>query len=212
MSAAQSIYKKKVVEARQREEDLRDSQLSSFSSDPTSIFKKIKRSKNTESASISKLRVADMTFDSDRISDGFHKSLSMLKAPDMSSIESSNDFQETLRDFTHIMELAKSAKKLPPIEIHESVDILYSVRNDVNDLYSITAAHFIHAGAAGLQHFHLLMSSFNINNSKIQALNDIWAMILYKGHRKDKESERSYRTISTCPLIAKCLDEKFKKR
>ena len=31
-------------------------------------------------------------------------------------------------------------------------------------------------------------------------------MILYKGHSKDKESDRSYRTISTCPLLAKCLD------
>ena len=31
-------------------------------------------------------------------------------------------------------------------------------------------------------------------------------MILYKGHGKDKESDRSYRTISTCPLLAKCLD------
>ena len=31
-------------------------------------------------------------------------------------------------------------------------------------------------------------------------------MILFKGHGKDKESDRSYRTISTCPLLAKCLD------
>ena len=31
-------------------------------------------------------------------------------------------------------------------------------------------------------------------------------MVLYKGHNKDKESDRSYRTISTCPLLAKCLD------
>ena len=104
--AARSLYKKKLVEAKQRDEDLRDSQLSSYALDRTSFFKKIKCSKNTESASISKFHVDDMTFDSNRISDGFHKSLSMLKAPDMSSIESSNAFQETLQDFTHIMELA----------------------------------------------------------------------------------------------------------
>ena len=30
--------------------------------------------------------------------------------------------------------------------------------------------------------------------------------ILHKGHGKDKFSDRSYRTISTCPLLAKCLD------
>ena len=46
----------------------------------------------------------------------------------------------------------------------------------------------------------------NINNADLSELNDIWAMILYKGHGKDKESDRSYRTISTCPLLAKCLD------
>ena len=82
------------------------------------------------------------------------------------------------------------------------------MRKDVSDLFSITASHFINAGVAGLKHFHLLMSTiiYNINNASLNELNDIWAMILYKGHSKDKESDRSYRTISTCPLIAKCLD------
>ena len=63
-------------------------------------------------------------------------------------------------------------------------------------------------GAAGLRHFHLLISTliFNINNASLSELNGIWAMVLYKGHNKDKESDRSYRTISTCPLLAKCLD------
>ena len=37
-------------------------------------------------------------------------------------------------------------------------------------------------------------------------LNTIWACIHYKGHGKDKESDRSYRTISTCPTLAKALD------
>ena len=78
----------------------------------------------------------------------------------------------------------------------------------MNDLFFITAAHFINAGSAGLRHFHLIMSTLieNINNSAIHELNDIWAVILHKGHGKDKESDRSYRTISTCPLITKCLD------
>ena len=106
------------------------------------------------------------------------------------------------------MELAKSGAAIPAIEQYQSIELLYSVRHEVNDLFSITAAHFINAGAAGLRHFHLLMSSLisNINNANLCELNDIWAMILYKGHGKDKESDRSYRTISTCPLLAKCLD------
>ena len=42
--------------------------------------------------------------------------------------------------------------------------------------------------------------------SSLEELNTIWACILYKGHGKDRESDRSYRTISTCPIIAKALD------
>ena len=84
-----------------------------------------------------------MTYESSIVCDGFYKSLSMPKSPDMSNIESSDSFQDTLRDFTHIMKLAKSAKRIPPIQIHESIEILYSVCQNVNDLHSITAAHFI---------------------------------------------------------------------
>ena len=29
---------------------------------------------------------------------------------------------------------------------------------------------------------------------------------MHKGYGKDRESDRSHRTISTCPLLAKCLD------
>ena len=32
------------------------------------------------------------------------------------------------------------------------------------------------------------------------------ALLLYKGHTKDRTLDSSYRTISTCPLIAKGLD------
>ena len=32
------------------------------------------------------------------------------------------------------------------------------------------------------------------------------AIVLFKGHNKDKTSDRSYRTISTCPVVAKGLD------
>ena len=208
LAAARSVYKKSLREARQSDEDTRDSQLSSFPSNPSTIFKSLRQSKNVASNSLSQLRVGDMVFDSKSIGDGFHKSLSMLKAPDMTKIESSASFNYTLRDFDHIMKLVESSAEVPPISIHEAIDILYSVRSDVNDLHSITAAHFIHAGSAGLRHFYLLLSSFisNINNSSIQELNDVWAIVLYKGHKKDKESDRSYRTISTCPLITKCLD------
>ena len=181
-------------------------QLSSFYKNPTAVYKTIKRGKLNASVSVSKLRVADETFNC--VQDGFHKSLSLLKDPDMTHVEESASFCETMRDFRHVMELARNGAKIPPINVEESIRILYSVRDDVNDLFSITASHYINAGAKGLRHFHFLLSALiqNIDNSSLRELNDIWAMILYKGHSKNRESDRSYRTISTCPLLAKCLD------
>ena len=46
----------------------------------------------------------------------------------------------------------------------------------------------------------------NVNLSNLPELNSIYACILYKGQGKDRESSRSYRTISTCPLVAKAID------
>ena len=78
----------------------------------------------------------------------------------------------------------------------------------MNDFYSITANHFIHAGPAGFHHFHFLLSTIisNINLADLDELNTAWACIIYKCHSKDKESDRSYRNISTCPFLAKCAD------
>ena len=170
------------------------------------IYESIKKSKTASAKPITKLDVSGTVYHN--VSDGFHKSLSFLKAPDMSTIESSPSFQQTVRDFNHIMKIVQNGEKIPTIKVHESIEILYSVRRNVNDLHSITAAHFINGGSTGLRHFHHLLSALieNVNNSSLSELNDIWAMILYKGHNKNKESARSYRTISTCPLLAKCLD------
>ena len=46
----------------------------------------------------------------------------------------------------------------------------------------------------------------DVNNSKIEELNSVYALLLYKGHKKDRTCDTSYRTISTCPLLAKGLD------
>ena len=88
------------------------------------------------------------------------------------------------------------------------MDILLSLRAEVNDLYSVTANHFINAGKAGFEHFFFLLNALikNIQLASLEEINTVWACILYKGHGKNKNSDRSYRTISTCPLIAKALD------
>ena len=79
---------------------------------------------------------------------------------------------------------------------------------NVNDVQSITANHFNYAGDIGAMHFFLLLNTCieDINNITLEEINIVHAAILFKGHLKDKTLAQSYRTISTCPLIAKGLD------
>ena len=90
----------------------------------------------------------------------------------------------------------------------KSNDILHKIKPGVNDFFSITARHFINAGIAGLVHFNLLHNAFvtDVNNCTVEELNSVYALLLYKGHNKDRTLDTSYRTISTCPLLAKGLD------
>ena len=78
----------------------------------------------------------------------------------------------------------------------------------MNDYFSITARHYTNAGPDGYKHFHLLINGFieDLNAITVSEINTVYACILFKGHGKEKTSDRSYRTISTCPLIAKGLD------
>ena len=57
-------------------------------------------------------------------------------------------------------------------------------------------------------HFHFLLNALisDISNTTISEVNRAYACVLFKGHNKDKFSSQSYRTISTCPVIAKGLD------
>ena len=90
-----------------------------------------------------------------------------------------------------------------------ATEILYSLKPDVNDLYSVTARHYTNAGVEGARHFHFLMNLVisNVNLFSLPELNSVWAMVLYKAHGKPKDEDRSYRTISTCPLLSKALDK-----
>ena len=67
--------------------------------------------------------------------------------------------------------------------------LLKKIRSSVADFYSITAAHYINGGEAA-----------------IPELNTVHAVILHKGHKNDKSLDSSYRTISSCPFLAKCID------
>ena len=67
------------------------------------------------------------------------------------------------------------------------------------DLYSVSARHYINGGDPAIKHFHMILN--DINNYAVDELHAVHAVILYKSHGKDKTSDRSYRTISSCPFI-----------
>ena len=127
----------------------------------------------------------------------------------MSEIHSSDSYKSTLSDYDHILKICRDGHKIPEISAIKAMDILFSLRPDVNDLHSVTARHYTNAGMEGSRHFAFLMNILidNVNLSSLEDLNSVWAMILHKGHGKDRSSDRSYRTISTCPLLAKSLDK-----
>ena len=189
-----------------RENLKRDQLLASM--DFPSLYRSIKSSKTAKSSKISSIRVNDLKYEGDSVPDGFFHSMKDLKHPDMSLIHNTPHFQATLFDYDNIIKICRDKSQIPPITAQQSADILFGVRASVNDFYSVTAKHFINAGPAGIAHHHFLLSALisNVNLCGIEELNNAWACILYKGHQKDRESDRSYRTISTCPFLAKCAD------
>ena len=174
-----------------------------LSSDPNSVFRKIKSSKRSH-PKVHTLQVGPKTYTGESVSDGFYDSVSNLKTVHSMSTPSSDDF---FLDYKYIMNICSKAT-LPPITYQQAKDILFKIRPCVSDLFSITAYHYLHAGQVGLDHFYLLLSCLicDINTISLAEVSTVHAIVLFKGHGKSRSSDRSYRTISTCPLVAKALD------
>ena len=87
-------------------------------------------------------------------------------------------------------------------------EFLHKMKPNVNDFFSITARHYINGGEEAIKHFCFILNAIisDMANVTSPTLNTVYANILYKGHGKDKSIDNSYRTISTCSLIAKTLD------
>ena len=190
--------------------DDRDSLVHSvLDSNPGNLFNVVKSLKSASTSKIQTLKVGVKSYKGSSVPDGFFNSLSSLKSPDMSHIHSSASYQSASDDFDQIMKICSAGLTIPEISPRLSTEILYSLRPNVNDLYSITASHYVNCGVEGARHFCFLMNTIikNVNLFSLPELNSVWAMVLHKGHGKPKDSDRSYRTISTCPLISKALDK-----
>ena len=179
-----------------------------LSSNPSALFQKIKSNKR-KSVSINKLNVGDELFTDKDVGNGFFKSISALKTRNEEELLSCQTFQDFLSDHEHILEICKEGKEIPPLTLSQALDLLKSIKPGVTDIYSISALHYLNGGDLAVTHFQLLLNAVlkDVENYALSEINTVHAIILHKGHGKDKFSDRSYRTISSCPFIAKCADK-----
>ena len=176
---------------------------------PTAAFNIIKKSKaSCNSFQVPHIMVEGKKYGGDMVIDGFYASLLKLKSLDEIDLAANPDNDDLQADYLNIKYLCNNKTDLPPIALSKSSSILKRIKPAVSDFNSITAKHFINAGLAGFVHFNLVLNAFiiDVNNATVEELNSVYALLLYKGHKKDRTVDSSYRTISTCPLIAKGLD------
>ena len=157
---------------------------------------------------VHKLTSNGRVYTGESVPDGFYDSLLGLKTFDHDNIQDPLTFERYKYDYENILKLCKGDAKIPKITLESATYILSRIRPQVNDISSITANHYLYAGDIGVLHFFLLLGALidDVENITIEEVNTVHAVILFKGHSKDKTCARSYRTISTCPLVAKGLD------
>ena len=182
--------------------------FSLLTSNPASAFRTIKSAKSENSVQVPYIQVGKKRYAGDRVVDGLFESISNLKSLDLQLLEESPFHSSLLEDYKNIKFLCENKVPLPNVPLSKTTEILRRIKPGVNDIFSVTANHFINAGSAGLVHFNLLLNALliDVNNCTVEELNTVYALMLYKGHKKDRTLDSSYRTISTCPLLAKGLD------
>ena len=192
-----------------QEEKFRDSLLENInSSNSTSTFRQLKRLRAADIRKINRLKVDSEVYLDGRVPDGIFTSIHNLKMePEKDDYEDEDDTDFQV-EYQLILDICKSGRRIPSISKEDAFKILNSLKKTVNDFFSITSLHYLFARASGVDHFFFLLNTIirNINLAGIEELNKIYACVLFKGHGKSREDARSYRTISTCPLIAKALD------
>ena len=92
-----------------------------------------------------------------------------MKKLDREALATSSSFQSASDTYDNILKICKAGPKVPPVSLDVAEEILKSIRPSVNDFFSITAAHYINSGSAGLAHFSYLINSIieDMNNMTI---------------------------------------------
>ena len=209
LKEAKIAHRSVIRRIRSKEDKKQNEQLFSIlKTNPSSAFNTIRKIKKTSNVQVPHITVGGKKYAGDRVIDGLYESILKLKSLEPEDLTSNTLHTSLQEDYLNIKYLCSHKVDLPPISLEKSDTILKNIKPAVNDLFSITANHFIHAGIAGHIHFNLLLNAFiiDVNNASVEELNSVYALLLYKGHSKDRTLASSYRTISTCPLVAKGLD------
>ena len=210
LKKARNCHRNLVRKVRAMGDHLHNERLFSIlSSNPKAAFSTIKSAKSGgPCVRFPHLMVGAKKYVGDKIIDGFFDSISNLKSLDYHELQKSPYHASLIEDYTYIRYLCSHKADLPQISLAKSSDILRRIKPAVSDFFSISARHFTNAGLAGFVHFNLPMNVFinDVNNCTIEELNTVFALLLYKSHGKERTLDSSYRTISTCPLLAKGLD------
>ena len=175
---------------------------------PRSAFAFIRSCRKSAPVTLSKLKVGEKVYSGKLVPDGFYDSMSSIKSCKIDDLKMNPVVAEELDNYQHIMKLCSDKFTLPPVSMVQSSGILKRIKKHVRDIYNITAVHYSNAGSEGLLHYNHLLNGIiaDVNNASLDELNSALGLILWKWHGKDKSSDRSYRTISTCPFLAKSLD------
>ena len=209
LSAKKSEHRKLIRKTKSKYDMIKNEKLFLLlSRNPSTAFRAIKSAKTTSTRQVPYISVGDRQYCGNRVIDGLYESILKLKTLDQTQLKASVHYSQLQEDYVHIKALCENKSDLPQISLKASTDILHGMKPSVSDLSGITPLHYINAGVAGSVHFNLLLNIFilEVNNFSIQELNSVYALLLYKGHNKDRTLDSSYRTISTCPILAKGLD------
>ena len=209
LKKAKKEYRQLQRRHKHQEDLVRDSKLFSiFSNNPSNLYKSIRNMKSSTAGAVPFLTVGSKRYEGSQVADGMFDSISTLKSQDETKLHAATNFLSWSEDYNYILQLCSNKRDLPNISIEDSTKILLRMKPGVRDFWSITPQHFLHAGDNGKNHFNFLMNKIimETNAASVIELNTTYALLLHKGHGKSKTSDRSYRTISTCPVLAKGLD------
>ena len=156
-----------------------DKLFSILSNDPSKLFQSIRQLKGSKAKKISELKVTHKTYRNENVADGFYDSISQLKTVDLSHMEDSDSFTNFSEDYEHLKIICNQSAKIPAISTDTLEQLLSNFRPKVNDIFSITALHYINGGREALLHLSYLLNSIidSIQNTACKELNTVHAHI-----------------------------------